>query len=198
VIEAVEALKALERGLVVAFPTETVWGLGARLDRPDGIERLFALKGRERGKPLQVMVASAGSVSRVARVPESVRIERLLPGPVSLVLRARDALPDLGATGGTVAVRVPDHPVALELLELSGPLATTSANRSGEPTPDTLEGVRGVFGDGVEAYLDGPPAPAGTASTVVDLTGPEPVVLRAGAMGLEEVREALGDVPGRW
>lgn len=178
------AVRALEGGGVVVFPTETVWGIGARPDSSEAVERIYHLKGRPADQPLQRLVASPEDVEALCRLDEGARrvVERFMPGPLTLVLDARE--------GGTIGLRVPDHPVALDLLGRTGPLAATSANRSGEPTPAELTAIQGLFADGVDAYLDGEPAPRGISSTVLSLAGGEPRLLREGAVprgGLEGV-----------
>lgn len=189
-----EAARALASGGVVVFPTETVYGVGARLDRSSGIDEIFRLKGRERDRPLQVLVSSLEAVETVAEPTADLeRLTPFLPGPLTVILRARPHLPDLGAADGTVGVRIPDHPVALELLEAAGPMAATSANRSGEPTPASIVGVRAVFGETVDVYLDGEPSPRGVPSTVISLVGGRPLLLREGAVRRPAVEDALGE-----
>ena len=191
-----EAVAALRRGDVVVFPTETVWGIGASITSPRGVARIYEIKGRPEDRALQVLVASAALIAEVARAgPEAIRLaERLMPGPLTIVLPARDGVPDLGGAG-TIGVRAPAHPVALALLAAAGPVAASSANRSGEPTPRTLDEVRAIFGDDVDAYVDGE-AGGGIPSTVVDLTGAEPVVLRMGPIGADRLAEVLGGPVG--
>lgn len=188
------AVAALERGGVVAFPTETVWGLGARLDRPDAVRRIFELKGRPREKVLQVLMADARAFGGVARVTsDAARLaEAFMPGPLTVVLESTTDLPAEVAGGGTIGLRVPDHPVALALLRDAGPLAATSANRSGDAAPMQLEAVRTLFGDAVTVYLGGAPPRSHVASTVLDLSGPEPVVLRRGALPVADLERVLG------
>ncbi len=188
-----EAVAALERGGIAVFPTETVCGVGCRLDRPDAIRRLYRLKGRPQDKPLQVLLPRTAVLDYIAEVPPEARVlvDLFTPGPLTLVLPSRIDVPELGGRG-TVGVRVPDHPVALELLDLCGPAAASSANPSSRPTPATVAEVRGLFGDAVDAYVDGPPAPAGRDSTVLDLSGGEPRVLREGALPVERIEQALG------
>jgi tRNA threonylcarbamoyl adenosine modification protein (Sua5/YciO/YrdC/YwlC family) len=173
-----DAVAALERGELVVLPTETVYGI-ACLQR--SVERLRRAKGREPDKPFQVLVASVADALRVATIPKN--LERLLPGPLTLVVSARG--------GGTIGLRVPAHPVAHDLLVAAGPLVASSANRAGQPTPMTIEGVQAVFGDEVAVYLTGEPAPSGIPSTVVDVTGDEPLVLREGAVPAARVEAAL-------
>lgn len=195
-----EALAAAERALAaggcVVVPTDTVYGLAARPDVPEATRRVFALKRRPRGLTLPVLVATAEEAARVATMDGRAwaLAERFWPGPLTLVLpRAEPALSwDLGEEGATVGVRVPADPVAAALLSRTGPLAVTSANRSGEPTPATCEGVRRALGDGVAVYVGAAVPLAGAASTVVDLVGREPRVLRRGALPPEEVTAALG------
>ena len=191
-----EAVAALRRGDVVVFPTETVWGIGASITSPRGVARIYEIKGRPEDRALQVLVASAAWMTEVARAgPEAIRLaERFMPGPLTIVLPARDGVPDLGGAG-TIGVRAPAHPVALALLAAAGPVAASSANRSGEPTPRTLDEVRAIFGDDVDAYVDGE-AGGGIPSTVVDLTGAEPVVLRMGPIGADRLAEVLGGPVG--
>lgn len=183
------AVRAVEAGGVVVFPTETVWGMGARPDREEAVERIYHLKGRPHDQPLQRLVATMEELEALAVVEGAVRrvIERFMPGSLTLVLDARD--------GGTIGVRIPDHPVALALLRRTGPLAATSANRSGEPTPADPAAIQGLFGDGVDAYLDGDPLPAGTSSTVLSVVGAEPELLREGAIPRQAIEEILG---ARW
>jgi L-threonylcarbamoyladenylate synthase len=188
------AAAALERGGVVVFPTETVYGLGCRIDRPQAISRIFALKARPQDKSLQVLLPDPSEIGRIARMIDGAEevVRRFMPGPLTLVLEAREGLPDLGDQPGTVGVRVPDHPVALALLSACGPMSATSANRSGEPTPSTLDGVREIFGDDVDAYVGGGAAPTGLSSTVLSLAGPSPMILREGAVSAESLADALG------
>ncbi|HVE91123.1 MAG TPA: L-threonylcarbamoyladenylate synthase [Actinomycetota bacterium] len=188
-----EAARAMDLGGIVAFPTETVCGLGCRLDRPDAIRRLFELKGRPSDKPLQVLLSDPSLVPGVAEVPAhaALLLDRFTPGPLTLVLTSRIDVPELGA-GGTIGVRIPDHPVALQLLRQSGPAAASSANLSGRPTPGSIPAVRELFGDSVDAYADGPPAPGGLDSTILDLTRDVPRVLRRGALAVADLEEALG------
>jgi L-threonylcarbamoyladenylate synthase len=177
------------------FPTETVFGVAARPDVPDATGRLFEAKRRPRGLTLPVLAAdgvsawSVGAVSRVARRLGA----RFWPGALTLVLPRTDrsAPWDLGEDEETVGVRVPDHPTAGELLARAGPLAATSANRSGEPTPGDCDGVRRALGNAVDVYLCGGPPPAGTASTVVAVRDGEWSVLRPGAIREDEIAEVL-------
>jgi L-threonylcarbamoyladenylate synthase len=181
----------------VAFPTETVYGLGADATNPAAVARIFAAKGRPSGHPLIVHLASADQLDRCAtHVPvEAERLAAALwPGPLTLVLRRAPGLPP-AATGGrdTVGVRVPDHPVALRLLELADiPVAAPSANRFGQVSPTAADDVRADLGDRVDLVLDGGPSQVGVESTIVELCGAEPLLLRPGGVPVELVEEVLG------
>jgi len=191
------AVELLERGELVAFPTETVYGLGARADDDDALARVFTAKGRPADNPLIVHVASVDELDRVAA--EITPLARMLlshfaPGPLTLVLRARPDLPRT-LTGGldSVAVRIPDHPVALELIRaLDRPLAAPSANRSSRPSPTTAAHVLADLDGAIAAVLDGGPTLVGLESTVVDARGVRPVILREGGVSREELAARLG------
>jgi L-threonylcarbamoyladenylate synthase len=186
----------LRTGELVAFPTETVYGLGADASDPAAVARIFAAKGRPVDNPLIVHLADAGELSRVAAT--ITPLARSLaaaywPGPLTLVLDARPEVPRV-TTGGldTVAVRVPGHPVATAVLGAAGiPVAAPSANRSGRPSPTTAAHVAADLGADVALIVDGGACPIGVESTVVDARGTGPVVLREGSV----TREDLGLPP---
>ena len=188
------AEQALARGDLVVLPTDTVYGVAARPDVAGAPDRVFEAQRRRRGLTLPVLAADLEQAGRVGSLdPRANTVaERFWPGALTLVLPREPAAAswDLGEERATVALRVPDHPVALALLARTGPLAATSANRSGRATPDDCVGVREELGDAVAVYLC-----AGTLSavpsTIVDLTGQEPRVLRAGALAPGEVLDAL-------
>ena len=180
-IEAAAA--AIRKGLVVGMPTDTVYGVGVDPTNPEAVERLFILKGRPAHKPIGLLAASVEQVSEIA-VLEGVApgLARLhWPGALTLIVRPRLVMPDwVGhAQTRTIGIRVPDHPTTSELLEATGPLAVTSANLSGQTEVLDDVAARAVFGDGVAVYLNGV-SPGGSASTVVDVSGPRPVVIREG------------------
>jgi L-threonylcarbamoyladenylate synthase len=197
------AAAALEQGLVVAVPTDTVYGIAARIDRPEGIARLFELKGRRREVAIAVLVADAGQAAAMGVVsPEARRLAAAFwPGPLTIVVDRPAAEPgsmppaDIGGDGRTIGIRVPDHPALLALLGVTGPLATTSANRSGSPTPLDALGVAAVFGHGVEVYLDGGLSLGGSASTVVRDAGGNLTILREGPIGAETLLAAARGLP---
>lgn len=194
--EALEAGAEVLRGLgLVAFPTETVYGLGARaLDAPHA-RKIFAAKGRPSTNPLIVHVASLAQAETVALFDDAARCiaEALWPGPVTLVLPRRPCVPDeITGGGATVAVRMPAHPVALGLLRALGePIAAPSANRSQGLSPTTAAHVLASLGDRVDLVLDAGPTARGIESTVLDLTGSETVLLRPGSASRESLRAAL-------
>lgn len=195
------AADLLAAGELVAFPTETVYGLGARADDARAIARVFAAKGRPSDNPLIVHVASVEALERVAaEVTPLARalLARFSPGPLAIVLRARPDLPRSVTAGlDTVAVRIPDHPVALELLRaLDVPLAAPSANRSSRPSPTTAAHVLADLDGRIAAVLDAGPTRVGLESTVVDARGARPVVLREGAVTREDLAELTG--VGSW
>ena len=190
------AAEAIRRGELVAFPTETVYGLAAdALDRR-AVARVFEVKGRPADNPLPVQVASERDIPRVAAdVPEiaAEMIRRFMPGPLTIVLRARAEVPDLVTAGtGTVGIRIPDHPVALEFLRQVGtPVVAPSANPSGEPPPASADEVFACLGGRIEYILDAGPSRLRIASTVVDLTSMPPRILRHGAVPEEAIAELL-------
>lgn len=199
-----QARQAISRGELVVLPTDTVYGVAADAFSPEAVARLLAAKGRGRQAPPPVLVAGEAMVrALVAAVPEAV--ERLMaecwPGGLTIVLPAQPSLSwDLGETRGTVAVRMPDHHIARELIEETGPLAVSSANRTGRPAAIAAPDAQLMLGDSVAVYLDGGMSRTGVASTIVDatslLSGAEPVVrvLREGAVTRARLREVLGEL----
>lgn len=196
-----EAAAVLRSGGLVAFPTETVYGLGADAMSEAAVRRVYAAKGRPGDNPLIVHVESLAAASKVAAwIPPLARelAEQWWPGPLTLVLEADPGVPT-ATTGGlaTVALRVPDHPVALALLQSAGlPVAAPSANRSGRPSPTTAQHVMDDLGDAVDVILDGGDCGVGVESTVVDARGETPIVLREGAVTREQLGLTAGPDPG--
>lgn len=202
--EIARAAAILKAGDVVAFPTETVYGLGADASNPAAVAKIYALKGRPSTHPVIVHLASAAALADWALdVPERAR--RLAacfwPGPLTLVLRRGPRVPD-AVTGGqdTVALRVPAHPVAQALLQaFGGGIAAPSANRFGRVSATTAAHVHAEFGDAVACVLDGGECDVGIESTIVDVSGPQPLLLRPGGVALAALEAALGEelgVPG--
>jgi L-threonylcarbamoyladenylate synthase len=195
--EIEKAAGVLDSGGLVAFPTETVYGLGASAEDSAAVARVYQVKGRPPSHPLIVHIGGAKHLHEwVADVPAAARLlaERFWPGPLTLVLR-RGRRVSLEATGGleTVAVRVPDHPVALGLLSaFGGGLAAPSANRFGSVSPTTADHVRAELGEAVDFVLDGGPCQVGVESTIVDVTGEAPSILRPGGVTREDLEAVLG------
>jgi L-threonylcarbamoyladenylate synthase len=187
--------EALSAGELVVFPTDTVYGVAASPDIPGATHRLFTAKRRSRGLTLPILAATVEDAAGVAVFDARARTlsAHFWPGGLTMILprapRANDW--DLGDEHDTLGVRIPNHPVALGLLARTGPLAVTSANRSGEPTPPTCGGILASLGETAAVYLCAGSARGEIPSTVVDLTGPEPQVLREGAVPTEALLAAL-------
>lgn len=193
------AAHILKQGGTVAFPTETVYGLGADALNPDAVRKIFEAKGRPADNPLIVHIASMDSLDKIATDIPPIAFELMdafWPGPLTLVLKRRSAVPDI-TTGGldTVAVRMPDNPVALALVKEAGtPLAAPSANTSGRPSPTTAEHVISDLSGRIDAVIDGGAVEVGVESTVLDVTSDVPVILRPGGVGVEEIKKHVGKV----
>jgi L-threonylcarbamoyladenylate synthase len=192
------ASKALRAGEVVVLPTETVYGLAALPGVPGATRRIFELKGRTADVPLAVLCADADQALALADHPSELLHDvaaRCWPGPLTLVLRRRPGLGyELGEPATTIGLRCPDHPVMRALAREVGPIATTSANLHGKPTPELADEVAALFGDSVAMILDGGPC-TGLPSTVVDATDDPPAawtILREGPFTLAEIRGAAG------
>ena len=194
--EAVAAASlAVQRGDLVVIPTDTVYGIGADAFDKDAVKALLAAKGRGREMPPPVLVSAATTVDALATgVPGYAKalIEAFWPGPLTLVCTQQPSLQwDLGDTRGTVAVRMPDHPVALAVLERTGPLAVSSANKTGRPAATDADMAVDMLGEDVAVVVDAGASPGGEASTIVDVTGSQGRVLRRGALSLEALNEVL-------
>jgi L-threonylcarbamoyladenylate synthase len=193
------AVQILRNGGLVGFPTETVYGLGADATNPHAVRRIFEVKGRPSTNPVIVHVADATVAQRFAREwpVAAVELARIFwPGPLTLVVpRADSIVPQVTAGRDTVGLRAPNHPIALQLLhEFGGPVAAPSANRSNRISPTTAEHVRRELGDAVNLILDGGPCGIGIESTVLDLTGSVPVILRPGAITRDQIERVIGSV----
>ena len=192
------AARAAHAGRLIALPTDTVYGIGTRPDDPLATSRIFEAKGRPRDLELPVLVPSTPAAREIAAFDERAEALsfRFWAGPLTIVLRRTAASRgwELGGDPETIGVRMPHHPLALAVLSLAGPLAVTSANRSGEPTAETCAGLTDVFGEAVDVYLCASEPLLGRPSTVVDLASGTWRVLRAGAVPDDELAEALRDV----
>ena len=194
-----QAVSVLRAGGLVAFPTETVYGLGADATNPAAVAKVFAAKGRPPTNPLIVHVADLGTAKKYSATwTDAMQTLGAVwwPGPLTLVVpKSRDIVDAVSAGRATVALRVPDHPLALELLRtFGGPVAAPSANKSGHVSPTTAQHVRDEFGGEVEAILDGGPCGVGIESTVLDLSTDRPVILRPGGVPRRKVEAILGPV----
>ncbi len=189
------AATAIQRGDVVVLPTDTVYGIGADAFSPEAVTALLDAKGRGREMPPPVLVSHASTLDALAtRVPEWARslTREFWPGALTVVCHQQSSLRwDLGETRGTVAVRMPDHEVALALLERTGPLAVSSANKTGQPAATDADEAERMLGDDVAVIVDDGPSPGGEASTIVDATDAIPRLLRAGAISIDRLNEVL-------
>jgi L-threonylcarbamoyladenylate synthase len=193
------AAETIRIGGLVAFPTETVYGLGANALDPDAVQRIFTAKGRPATNPVIVHISDAADLGRLAEeVPAAAPlIDRFWPGPLTLVFVKKPSVPDIVTAGGpTVAVRMPDHPVALALLRAAGtPIAAPSANRSEQLSPTRAEHVAASLGDTVDMVLDGGPCSVGLESTVLDVTVWPPRILRPGMVTAADIESVLDIAP---
>jgi tRNA threonylcarbamoyl adenosine modification protein (Sua5/YciO/YrdC/YwlC family) len=193
-----EAAATVRRGELVVLPTDTVYGIGADAFTPSAVTALLEAKGRGRETPPPVLVgtvrAATALIGDMGPYGQDL-IDAFWPGPLTLVCKANRALSwDLGDTKGTVAVRMPLHPVALDLLKETGPMAVSSANRAGAPAATTAEEAEDQLGDSVDVYLDAGKATDNTPSTILDLTTAVPRLLRRGAIPVEKLRGIIGYV----
>jgi len=187
------AVTAVLGGELVVLPTDTVYGLGADAFSPSAVRRLLAAKGRGREMPPPVLVGTVRAATALVEdlgADGQALIDEFWPGGLTIVCRAASTLSwDLGDSKGTVAIRMPEDKVALELLAETGPMAVSSANLSGSPAATTAQQAREQLGESVAVYLDGGQCAGGVASTIVDLTGERPRLLRRGAISIGRLRE---------
>jgi L-threonylcarbamoyladenylate synthase len=189
------ATRALRAGDVIVMPTDTVYGIAADAFDPAAVRRLLAAKGRGRDMPPPVLINAAGTIDALAtRVPDWARalLVEFWPGALTVVCHQQASLQwDLGETRGTVAVRMPDHPVALEILGRTGPLAVSSANKTGRPAALDADQAEDMLGEDVSVIVDSGVVAGGEASTIIDATGAEPRLLRRGALAIEKLNAVL-------
>jgi L-threonylcarbamoyladenylate synthase len=193
-IALTHAVDVLRNNGTVAFPTDTVYGLGAMAFQSEGIERLYTIKGRRNVRAIAVLLSETEDLKKATLDPSHDAIQlanRFWPGPLTLVVPRHPDLPDLLAPNQTIGVRVPDHPIALKLLRQTGPLAVTSANLSGEKNTHTVNEVLAQLHERVHLILDGGKTPGGMPSTVVDLTTEEFKILRTGPISKADIKSAL-------
>ncbi|WIM06933.1 MAG: L-threonylcarbamoyladenylate synthase [Candidatus Nitricoxidivorans perseverans] len=194
------AVALLRQGELVAFPTETVYGLGADASNSAAVAKIFAAKGRPQDRPLAVLLQDSGQAAHWARdIPEAFwKLARTYwPGPLTIVLKRAPGVSDALTAGlDTIGLRVPNHPLALALLNtFGGAIAATSANRSGDASPTTAQAVHEALGATVRLILDGGLCAIGIESTVLDLSGTRPRILRAGAIGAANLADVFGEMP---
>ncbi len=192
-----EAVTVLRQGGVVAFPTETVYGLGADASNPDALARLYSIKGRPTRHPVIVHLSHPSELTRWAKdIPAGAEVlaEAFWPGPLTMILKRAEHVLDF-ITGGqdTIGLRIPNHPVALDLLKAyNGGIAGPSANRFGHISPTTAQHVSDEFPEGLDYILDGGDCQVGLESTIIDMSGESPVILRPGMISAEQLSNALG------
>jgi L-threonylcarbamoyladenylate synthase len=188
------AADILLRGGVVAFPTDTVYGLAALATDEEGIDRLYAIKGRQHTKAIAVLLSDVNELEAVAINPTNAALRLAYdywPGPLTLIVPRHPRVPNNLAPLPTIGVRIPDHPLALELLKATGPLGVTSANLTGRENAITASEVLDQLDGRIHLILDGGSTPGGIPSTVVDMTTKEPVILREGPVTLDQIRATL-------
>lgn len=188
------AVRLIQNGAVIAFPTDTVYGIAAGAFNPEGILRLYQIKGRERLKAIPILIGSLEQLPLVtAHVSGTARrlTSAFWPGALTLVVPKISKLPAEISPYPTVGVRMPDHPVALAILNRTGPLAVTSANLSGQKEATTADEVLAQLGDSLSAIIDGGETPGGTPSTVVEVSGDELTILRPGPLSLDQLQRAV-------
>jgi tRNA threonylcarbamoyl adenosine modification protein (Sua5/YciO/YrdC/YwlC family) len=189
------AAQAVQRGGLVVLPTDTVYGIGADAFDHDAVQALLDAKGRGREMPPPVLISAAATLAALASNLQSyveALTEAFWPGPLTLVCEQQPSLTwDLGDARGTVAVRMPDHEIALALLERTGPLAVSSANLSGLPAATEADAAEGMLGESVEVVLDDGPSPKGEASTILDVRLSQPRLLRLGALSVAAINAVI-------
>jgi L-threonylcarbamoyladenylate synthase len=188
------ALEILQKGGLVAFPTDTVYGLGALAFDGKAVESIYLAKDRPIEKALPVLIGDNADLEKITDVVTDVvrrLASRFWPGPLTVIVPKKPTLPEAVSATGTVGVRIPDHHVARALLRSSGPMAVTSANISGQPSPSTAQEVFEQLNGRIELIMDGGKTPSGVPSTLVDCTGSEIKVLREGPISLEQILSAI-------
>jgi len=192
-------ISILNQGGLVAFPTDTVYGLGAGANNQQAVERVYRVKERPQNIAMPLLLANVSQIGEVAEpVPPIAWLlaHHFLPGALTIVLHKSNSVPDIVTAGGiTVAVRVPAHPIPIALAEgLGAPIVGTSANVSGKPSALTADEVYSQFGSKIDLVIDGGRCPGGRESTIIDVTGDEPVILREGAISREELEKVCGSI----
>ena len=194
-----EAVSILKNGGVVAYPTDTVYGLGACMTDINAVDRIFQVKGRPKGMALPVLLADMKQIEEIVTdfTPAAQQlVKEFFPGALTIILPKNDGVPDIITGGGkTIAFRIPNHPVPLAIVKgLGKPIVGTSANLSGHPSALTAAAVREQIGDKIDMVIDGGKCPGGIESTVIDLSGEKPVIRRQGVIPIEKLRKILPDI----
>ncbi len=197
-----KGISILRQGGIVAFPTDTVYGLGACADLHQAVERVYQVKERPRNMALPLLLANTLQISEVAEPVPPIAwllVRNFLPGALTIVLHKTKSVPEIITGGGvTVAVRIPAHPIPVALADgLGVPIVGTSANLSGKPSALTADEVYSQFGDKIDLVINGGRCPGGRESTIVDVTGATPVILREGAISREELEQVCGSIKFR-
>lgn len=190
------AVDVLNNGGLVAFPTDTVYGLGSLLTKAEFIERIYVVKGRESTQAIAVLLSSPDELEKVSISPNEMALKlarRFWPGPLTLIVSRHPNLPDVLSPNPTIGVRVPNHEFALKLIRAAGPLAVTSANVSGHENTTTAVEVLGQLDGRIHLLIDGGKTPGGIPSTVVDCTSGEPIVLRPGPILIEDIHKTISE-----
>jgi len=190
------ALDVLQNGGLVAFPTDTVYGLAALPSKPEYIESLYTVKGRESTRAIAILISSAGELQATSVDPNKTALllaKRFWPGPLTLIVPRHPNLPDILSPNPTIGVRVPDHEFALSLLRVTGPLGVTSANLSGQENTTTADEVLEQLDGRIHLLIDGGKSPGSVPSTVVDCTTNDPVILRTGPISLSDIETVIGE-----
>jgi len=194
-----QATTILKQGGIVAYPTDTVYGVGAAINIEPAVARVYQIKGRPHSRALPILIADKSQIADVAEVvpPLAWRLaDKFWPGALTMVLLKSESVPNIVTGGGkSVAVRIADHPIPIALVRgLGVPIAGTSANLSGSPSALTAEEVRAQLGDRVDLIIDGGRCPGGRESTIVDLSGETPLILRKGAIPIEEIKQVCSNL----
>ncbi len=192
-----ESVRVLRDGGIIVFPTETVYGVGALPFNKEAIERIYSVKNRNHSKALLLHISKVESLKLARDIPiEAFRlIDKFWPGPLSLILKAsKEISENLVGYGNTIGFRMPDDPFFRKLADMVGPIAATSANKSGNPSPVSVESAYEQLGNAVDLYVDGGKIRIGVASTILDLTRNQPTVLRVGAISISEIERVIGRV----
>jgi L-threonylcarbamoyladenylate synthase len=194
-----QAITILKQGGIVAFPTDTVYGLGAGISIGRAVERVYQVKKRPRSMALPLLLSDKSQIGEVAQsVPQVAWLlaDKFLPGALTIVLFKSESVPDIvSGRGKTIAIRIPDHPIPLALAQgVGAPIVGTSANLSGKPSPLTADDVRAQLGGKIDLIIDGGRCPGGKESTIVDLTGETPVILREGAISQEKLKQVCPNI----